>query len=77
MRSSPLALLTLAALGAAAVGALSRAFGFPPRWTSFVARTAEKHKMSWAYWGFWRCGFEAFDEERESWTEPLLKSLAP
>ncbi len=47
------------------------------RWTSFVARTAEANQMSWAYWGFWRCGFDAFDQETETWTEPLLRALAP
>jgi endoglucanase len=47
------------------------------RWTDYVARSAERNGMSWAYWGFWRCGFDAFEEKAESWTEPLLKALAP
>jgi endoglucanase len=47
------------------------------RWTDYVTRTAEKNVMSWSYWGFWRCGFDAFDARAESWTEPLLKALAP
>ncbi len=47
------------------------------RWTDFVARTAEKNGMSWAYWGFWRCGFDAFDGQSETWREPLLKALIP
>ena len=47
------------------------------RWTDFVSRTAERNGMSFAYWGFWRCGFDAFDTKSESWTEPLLKALIP
>jgi endoglucanase len=47
------------------------------QWTTYVARTAEKHGMSFAYWGFWRCGFDVFDAKTETWTEPLLKSLVP
>ncbi|MGA2118775.1 MAG: hypothetical protein ABSH56_28980 [Bryobacteraceae bacterium] len=47
------------------------------RWTTYVAGTAEKHGMSFAYWGLWRCGFDVFDAKTETWTEPLLKSLVP
>jgi endoglucanase len=47
------------------------------RWTSFLARTAEQNAMSFAYWGFWRCGFDLFDAKTESWTEPLLRALVP
>jgi endoglucanase len=47
------------------------------RWTSFVARTAEQLGMSWAYWGFWRCGFDLFDPATESFTTPLLSALVP
>ena len=47
------------------------------RWTDYVARTAERNGMSWAYWGFWRCGFDAFDPKAEAWIEPLLKALVP
>ena len=47
------------------------------QWTTYVARTAEKHGMSFAYWGFWRCGFDVYDAKTETWTEPLLKSLVP
>jgi endoglucanase len=47
------------------------------RWTDFVSRTAVQNGMSFAYWGFWRCGFDAFDAKSESWTEPLLKALIP
>lgn len=47
------------------------------QWTTYMARTAEKHGMSFAYWGFWRCGFDVFDARTETWTEPLLKSLVP
>jgi len=47
------------------------------RWTAFIARTAEQLGMSWAYWGFWRCGFDVFDAQTETFTEPLLKALVP
>jgi endoglucanase len=47
------------------------------RWTTFVTRTAERNGMSWAYWGFWRCGFDAFDEKTEQWRDRLLKALIP
>jgi endoglucanase len=47
------------------------------RWTSHLARTAEQNGMSWAYWGFWRCGFDLFDAKTEDWREPLLKALLP
>jgi endoglucanase len=47
------------------------------RWTDYVARTAKKHAMSWSNWGFWRCGFDAFDGGAENGTEPLLKALLP
>ncbi len=47
------------------------------RWTSFIARTAEKNGMSWAYWGLFRCGFELLDEEKNGWNQPLLKALIP
>jgi len=38
---------------------------------------AEADRMSWAYWGFWRCGFDVFDQKTETWTEALLKALMP
>ncbi len=47
------------------------------RWTRFVVQTAEANRMSWAYWGFWRCGFDVFDQKAETWAEPLLKALIP
>jgi endoglucanase len=47
------------------------------RWTSHVVRTAEQNGMSWAYWGFWRCGFDLFDAKTENWNAPLLKALLP
>jgi endoglucanase len=47
------------------------------RWTNYVTRTAERNGMSWAYWGFWRCGFDVFDAQKEDWTAPLLKALLP
>src|SRR5262249_38700059 len=43
-------------------------------WTRAVAREAEKHGFSWAYWEFCS-GFGAYDSKAKSWREPLLKSL--
>ncbi|HEY2015760.1 MAG TPA: glycoside hydrolase family 5 protein [Bryobacteraceae bacterium] len=47
------------------------------RWTDYVARAAEKAGMSFAYWGFWRCGFDLYDPKTESWSTDLLKALVP
>jgi endoglucanase len=44
------------------------------RWTRAVAREAEKHGFSWAYWEF-GAGFGAYDPKAEAWREPLLKAL--
>jgi endoglucanase len=44
------------------------------RWTRFVAREAEKHGFSWAYWDF--CAeFGAYDLRAESWRAPLKAAL--
>jgi len=46
------------------------------RWTSFVARQAEKHGFAWAYWEF--CSkFGIYDPDADVWREPLLKALVP
>jgi endoglucanase len=44
------------------------------RWTAAVARTAEKHGFSWAYWEF-ASGFGAYDLKTNAWREPLRKAL--
>jgi endoglucanase len=44
------------------------------RWTRAVAREAEKHGFSWAYWEF-GAGFGAYDPEAKAWRQPLLKAL--
>ena len=44
------------------------------RYTSFVARTAEKLGFSWAYWQF-DSDFIVYNIDKESWVEPLLKAL--
>jgi len=44
------------------------------RWTGAVARAAEKHGFSWAYWEF-GAGFGAFDPMAKAWREPLVKAL--
>lgn len=46
------------------------------KWTNAVAREAEKHQMSWAYWEF-GAGFGAFDRKAGKWREPLLGALVP
>jgi endoglucanase len=43
-------------------------------WTRAVAREAEKHGFSWAYWEFCS-GFGAYDSKKKEWREPLLKAL--
>lgn len=45
-------------------------------WTNTVARTAELHHFSWAYWEFCS-GFGAFDPVKEKWIPQLLKALIP
>lgn len=45
------------------------------RWTRHVARTAARRGVSTAYWGFWRCGFDLFDAQTETWREQLVKAL--
>src|SRR5262249_16894844 len=44
------------------------------RWTAAVARTAEKHGFSWAYWEF-AAGFGTYDPKAHAWREPLRKAL--
>jgi endoglucanase len=46
------------------------------RWTTFVAREAEKRNFSWSYWEFC-AGFGVYDSSEKKWREPLLKSLIP
>lgn len=46
------------------------------RWTSFVAREAEKRGFAWAYWEF-GSKFGAYDRAAKAWREPLLKALIP
>jgi len=56
-------------------GAFSAAdMGSRARWTATVARTAEKHGFSWAYWEF-ASGFGAYDPKANVWREPLRKAL--
>jgi endoglucanase len=44
------------------------------QWTTAVAREAERHGMSWAYWEF-AAGFGAYNQETRTWRAPLLKAL--
>lgn len=46
------------------------------RWTSFVAREAEKRGFSWAYWEFCS-GFGAYDPNTNQWRPELLHALIP
>ncbi|MDW8034152.1 MAG: glycoside hydrolase family 5 protein [Nitrososphaerota archaeon] len=44
------------------------------RWTSFVAREAEKRKIAWCYWEFCS-GFGAYDPVKREWRKGLLEAL--
>jgi endoglucanase len=44
------------------------------RYTSFVARTAEKLNFSWAYWQF-DSDFIVYDIAKNCWVEPILNAL--
>jgi endoglucanase len=46
------------------------------RWTSYVARSAEKKGISWCYWEFC-AGFGIYDPIKEEWKLPLLRALIP
>ncbi len=46
------------------------------RYTSTVARAAEKRGWSWAYWQFDN-DFILYDIGRETWVEPILRALVP
>ncbi len=46
------------------------------RWTSFVAREAEKRGFSWAYWEFCS-GFGVYDPQTNKWRNALLQALIP
>lgn len=46
------------------------------RWTSFVAREAERQGFSWAYWEFCS-GFGAYDPRADAWRGPLKMALVP
>jgi endoglucanase len=46
------------------------------RWTSFVARTAESHGWSWAYWQF-DSDFIVYDIDAGKWVEPIRDALIP
>ncbi len=46
------------------------------RWTSTVARKAEKRNFSWAYWEFC-AGFGIYDTKSRSWLNDLLRALIP
>lgn len=44
------------------------------RYTSFVARTAEKFGFSWAYWQF-DSDFIVYNIDKENWVMPILNAL--
>lgn len=44
------------------------------RWTSFVAREAEKRGIAWCYWEFCS-GFGAYDPVKKEWRKGLLEAL--
>lgn len=45
-------------------------------WTAFIAREAERRKMSWAYWEY-SSGFGAWNPETGTWREQLFDALIP
>jgi endoglucanase len=45
-------------------------------WTAFLARSAEEHGFSWAYWEFC-AGFGVYDPALKQWVAPLHKALVP
>ncbi|MCC5830861.1 MAG: cellulase family glycosylhydrolase [Phycisphaeraceae bacterium] len=56
-------------------GAYSRAdMDSRVRWTRFVARLAEEHGFSWAYWEF-SAGFGIYDREERTMRQPLVNAL--
>lgn len=44
------------------------------RWTAWVARSAEKRGMAWAYWEF-GAGFGVYDRARGEWVNELRQAL--
>jgi len=46
------------------------------RWTTFVAREAEKRNIAWCYWEFC-AGFGIYDKSTGKWRKELLKALIP
>jgi endoglucanase len=46
------------------------------RWTTFVARQAEKLGWSWAYWQF-DGNFIVYDIKQDQWVEPIRHALLP
>jgi endoglucanase len=46
------------------------------RWIARVARVAEAHGFSWAYWQM-DTDFAAYDFGRDAWIEPIRKALVP
>jgi endoglucanase len=46
------------------------------RYIAAVARAAERHGWSWAYWQF-DSDFILYDINRDAWVEPILRALIP
>lgn len=46
------------------------------RWTSYIARQAEKLHINWAYWEF-GAGFGVYDLAQNKWNQPLHAALVP
>lgn len=46
------------------------------RWTSFVAREAERRGWSWGYWQF-DSDFLLYEIDHERWVEPIRDALVP
>lgn len=46
------------------------------RYTSYIARAAEKRGFAWAYWGFDK-DFIVYDIAKDQWVQPILDALIP
>ncbi len=45
-------------------------------WSKKVVAAAEKHDVSWTYWGFTKVGgFEAYDRDENKWYPGILDAL--
>jgi endoglucanase len=46
------------------------------RWTTYVAREAERRRIAWAYWEF-GAGFGVYDRAAKAWVPEIKRALIP